>query len=151
MVNLPKKSRKDLLEERFLILLLKKPDNLDLIGDDVVLEARENTFCFSKKSLEIVTNLKKELNFPLENLSPEALDFFNYISLKSEIEEIDEKELQKEVNVCIREIKSLEIKNKLSELSKEMRKAEEEKNSLKAQKLLEEFSSYSKSRRDLEN
>lgn len=150
IVDLPPKSRKELLEERILMLLLKKPQNLDLIGNDVILEVSENIPCFSKKSLEIITNLKKELNFPLENLSPEALNFFNYVSLKSEIEEIEEKELQKEVNFCIREIKSLEIKNKLSELSKEMRKAEEEKNSLKAQKLLEEFSSYSKSLRDLE-
>jgi len=107
--------------------------------------------CFSKKSIEILSNLKKELNFPLDNLSSEGLDFFHYISLKSEIEEIDEKELVKEVNLCVKEIKSMEIKNKLSQISKEMKKAEEEKKSPETQKLLEEFNSYSKNLRDLES
>jgi len=151
IVNLPSKSRKDLLEERVLMLMLKNPENLNLIGDVLLLNTRDNLPCFSKKSIEILSNLKKELNFPLENLSLEGLDFFHYISLKSEIEEIDEKELIKEVNLCVKEIKSMEIKNKLSQISKEMKKAEEEKKSPETQKLLEEFNSYSKNLRDLES
>jgi DNA primase len=151
IVNLPPKSRKELLEERTLTLILKNPQHLNLITEDILINTKERPSFISLKSLEILTNIKKELNFPLENLTPEALDFFNYISLKSEIEEIDEKELQKEINLCIKEIKSLEIKNKLSEISKEMRKAEGEKNLPETQKLLEEFNSCSKTLRDLEN
>ena len=149
--NLPSKTRKDLLEEMLLITILKNPQNLNLIGDDILIGLKDNAPFFSKKTIEVLTNLKKELNFPLENLSPEALEFFNYISLKSEIEEIDEKELLKEVNLCIKELKSLDIKNKLNKISKAIKKSEEEKKSLEAQKLLEEFNSYSKTLHDLEN
>jgi DNA primase len=148
--NLPPKTRKELLEERLLMLIVRNPQNMNLIEENILLDFKDDIPCFSKKSVEILTNLKKELNFPLENLSPEALDFFNYISLKSEIEEIDEKEVIKEAGICLKEIQSLEIKNKLNEISKEIKKAEEQK-SPETQKLLEEFNSYSKTLRDLED
>jgi len=148
--NLPPKTRKELLEERLLMLIVRNTENLKLIEENIHLDLKDDIPCFSKKSVEILTNLKKELNFPLENLSPEALDFFNYISLKSEIEEIDEKEIIKETSFCLKEIQSLEIKNKLNEISKEIKKAEEQK-SPETQKLLEEFNSYSKTLRDLED
>jgi DNA primase len=148
--NILPKTRKELLEERLLMLIIKDPKNLNLIEEKIFSEKENNIPCFSKKSVEILMNMKKELNFPLENLSPEALDFFNYVSLKSEIEEIEEKELMKEANLCFKEIRSLEIKGKLNEISNEIRKAEENK-SPETKKLLEEFNFYSKTLRDLEN
>ena len=151
LANLPQKTRKDLLEERVLMLIVKNTQNLNLIGEEMLIEQKENQPCFSKKAVEILINFKKDLDFPLENLSPEALDFFNYLFLKSEIEEIDEKEILKEVNLCVKEIKSLEIKQKLGEISKEMKSAEGEKNVPETQKLLEKFNSYSKNLNDLEN
>jgi len=151
VANLLQKTRKDLLEERALMLIVKNTQNLNLIEEEMLSEQKENQPCFSQKAVEILINFKKDLDFPLENLSPEALDFFNYVSLKSEIEEIDEKELLKEVTLCIKEIKSIEIKQKLGDMSKEMKRSEVEKNLPQTQKLLEKFNSYSKKLSDLEN
>ncbi len=148
--NILPKTRKELLEERLLMLIIKDPKNLSLIQEKIFSEEKNNIPCFSKKSVEILMNMKKELNFPLENLSPETLDFFNYVSLKSEIEEIEEKELTQEAQLCFKEISSLEIKEKLNEISNEIKKAEENKTP-ETKKLLDEFNFYSKALRDLEN
>ena len=93
-------------------------------------------------SIEILLNLKN--SEASENLSGETKDFFNYLAIKSEVEEIDEKEILPEIKFCLKEIQSLEIKNKLNEISKEIKKAEEEKNFEKIKKLTQEFCQYAK-------
>ena len=133
------KSRKELLEERLINLVLKKPENLNLIEDT---PEGYPISCFSPKGKEILLNLKKNLNS--ESLSDETKDFFNYLAIKSEVEEIDEKEILPEIKFCLKEIQSLEIKNKLNEISKEIKKAEEEKNFEKIKKLTQEFHRYAK-------
>jgi len=132
IISLPLKSRKELLEERLLTLVLKTPQNLNLIDE------KENSY-FSQKTQEILMNFKKDKNFPTEKLSHETIDYFNYLVLKAEIEEIDEKDILPEIQICLNEIRSLEIKNKLDQVSKEIKKAEEEKNSKKIKELIQEF------------
>jgi len=153
-----KKSRKELLEEQILTFILKSPENLDLIVE------KEISF-FSSQTLQILTYFKKSKDFPAlssslanpkkikvlqKDLSPEFIDLINYLSLKAEVEEFDLKELKEEFKKCLKEIKILEIKNKLSQFSLDIKKAEEEKDSPKIKKLLGEFDSCSKSLRDLE-
>ena len=153
-----KKSRKELLEEQILTFILKSPENLDLIVE------KEISF-FSSQTLQILTYFKKSKDFPAlssslanpkkikvlqKDLSPEFIDLINYLSLKAEVEEFDLKELKEEFKKCLKEIKILEIKNKLSQFSLDIKKAEEEKDSPKIKKLLGEFNSCSKSLRDLE-
>jgi len=133
------KSRKELLEERLITLLLKRPENLNLIEDT---PEGYPISCFSPKGKEILLNLKN--SEASENLSGETKDFFNYLAIKSEVEEIDEKEILPEIKFCLKEIQSLEIKNKLNEISKEIKKAEEEKNFEKIKKLTQEFCQYAK-------
>jgi len=132
IMNLPPKSRKELLEERLITLILKRPENLNSI------EGTKISY-FSPKGKEILLNLKNP-----ENLSGETKDFFNYLALKSEVEDIDEKEIEPEIKFSLKEIQSLEIKTKLNEISKEIKKAEEEKNFEKIKKLTQEFSQYAK-------
>jgi DNA primase len=132
IINLPSKSRNELLEERLITLLLKSPENLNLI------EGYPLSY-FSPKGKEILLNLKNP-----EKLSGETKDFFNYLALKSDVEEIEEKEIGPEIKFCLKEIQSLEIKSKLNEISKEIKKAEEEKNFEKIKKLTQEFSQVSK-------
>jgi DNA primase len=140
IINLPPKSRKELLEERLITLILKRPENLNLIEDT---PEGYPISCFSPKGKEIIFALKKNLN--PESLSDETKDFFNYLALKSEVEEFaDEKEILPEIKFCLKEIQSLEIKNKLNEISKEIKKAEEEKNFEKIKKLTQEFHRYAK-------
>jgi len=133
------KSRKELLEERLITLLLKRPENLNLIEDT---PAGHPISYFSPKGKEILLNLKN--SEASENLSGETKDFFNYLALKSEVEDLDEKEIEPEIKFCLKEIQSLEIKSKLNEISKEIKKAEEEKNFEKIKKLTQEFSQYAK-------
>jgi DNA primase len=150
IVNLPQKTRKELLEERLITLLLVSNNHQDLeFISDVEMSA------LTPKMQEIFKKIKENLkdgrDFDLINLSPEWADLFNYCYLKAEIEEIEEKDIVPEINNCIKEIKFLEIRNKLGEISKEMKKAEEEKNLPETQKLLEKFNSCSKNLSDLEN
>jgi len=130
IINLPPKSRKELLEERLILLILKKPENINLIEEG-------KTDLLSQKGKEILLNLKKNLNS--ESLSEETKDFFNYLGLKSEVEEINEKEIGPEIKFCLKEIQSLEIKSKLNALTKEIKKAEEEKDSKKISDLSQRF------------
>ena len=137
LVNLPQKSRRELLEERLMVIVLKSPQNLNLI------EEEKNSY-FSPKTQEILTNFKKDPNFSSEKLSPVVQNYFSYLSLKAEVEEIEEKDIGPEIKICLKEIQSLEIKNKLDELSKKIKKAEEEKNSKKIEKLIQEFNEFAK-------
>jgi len=133
MINLPPKSRKELLEERLLTLILKTPKNRGLINEEISLY-------FSDKGQEIIINLEKEPENPCKNLSPQTLEYFNYLSLKAEIEEIEEKEILPDINFCLKEIHSFEIKNKLDKISQEIKRAETEKDLNKIEKLTQEFS-----------
>jgi DNA primase len=144
IINLPPKTRKELLEERLitLLLILKSPQNLEFIEEKEISS-------FTPKIQEIFRKIKENLvderELDVIGLSPEWADFLNFCYLKAEIEEIEQKDIIPEIKNCLKEIQYIEIKNKLNEISKEIKKAEEEKNSSKIQKLIEEFSFYSKS------
>ena len=157
IVALPQKTRRELLEERLVILILKTPQNLNLI---------EETNILSPKIQTILTNLKKEEKISLKEISPEVKedksssfpfavareieDYFNYLSLKAEVEEIEEKNVEPEIRLCLKEIKCLEIKQKLNQISGEIKTAEINKDLEKIEKLTQEFNKYSKSLHDLE-
>lgn len=130
MVELSPKSRKELLEERLLILILKSPQNINLITGN------ETIFFLSLKSQEILNILQKKL----EKIPLEIEEYFNYLSLKAEIEEIEEKEICLEIENCLKEIKKLTLKNQLNQISFEIKKAELEKDFKKIEKLTQEFS-----------
>ena len=133
------KSRKERLEERLVTLILKSPENFSLI-------LKEDFDFFSPKISKTLSYFKKEIN-RLDEIKPppELADSINYLFLKSEVEELPEQNLEKELKTCLKEIKTLEIKNRLNQLSQEIRKAESEKDTSKVQELMQEFNSYSKS------
>jgi len=120
-INLPQKSRKELLEERLLIMILKFPRMENLLDE---------------KDKEFLANLK--------NRVAENQEHFNYLSLKADIEEINEKETLPEIQICLKEIQSLEIKTKLDQISQEIKKAESQKDSEKTKKLIQEFNRLTK-------
>ncbi|MBZ9578365.1 DNA primase [Patescibacteria group bacterium] len=139
----PQKSRKERLEERLVTLILKSPEHFSLIS--------EKDFDFFSSSIsKTLSYLKKEIHH-LAKLKPpsELADLINYFLLKSEIEEISGQDLDKEFRICLKEIKTLEIKNRLNRISREIKKAENEKDLSKVQKLVKEFDLCSKSLRNL--
>ena len=127
------KTKKQLLEERILSLILKSPEHLSLVckGD--------YTSFFSSQTKGILKRFKAKPDFVKEqDVSPELKDFLNYLCFKSEIgdEQVEPKE---EINACLMEISLLESKKKLDELSKAIKKAEQEKDFEKVKSLTNQF------------
>jgi len=129
IINLPPKSRKELLEERLITLILKKPESLNLTEESKL-------SYFSAQTRDILIKLK-------EKQTPDS-EFFNCLSLKAEIEEIEEKDILPEIQLCLKELSSLEIKEKLDQISQEIKKAEEVKDLGKIEKLSQEFNKLAK-------
>ena len=128
------KPREEILEERLLTLILKFPENLNLIT--------ENFSSFlSQKGKEILEKLKSQN----KNFSPEAKEYFEILSLRAEVEEIEKEKAIPEINFCQREIKLIKLKKELEEASKELKRAEEEKNEERVKVLIEKISQISKS------
>jgi len=138
----PFKSRKELLEEHLVALAVKLPKNLEFI--------KEEDFNFFSPQISQIFSQLKEKGIDYENnFSDEQKAFIDILSLKAEIEEsnIDPEE---EFKNCLKEFRRLMIKNKLDEISKQIKKAEEEKEFQRVQELTQEFNNCSKSRCDLE-
>ncbi|TET84170.1 MAG: DNA primase [Candidatus Nealsonbacteria bacterium] len=123
------KTRREMLEERLITLILKSPQNLNLIEKNRLAN-------FSPQVQEILIKLGKKQ-------TPDS-EFFNYLSLKAEVENEEEKEIVPEIKYCLEELQSLEIKNKLNQISKEIKEAEEEKDLKKIEKLTQEFNQLAK-------
>jgi len=132
-----RKPRKNLLEEDFISLILKSPKNIDLVNDDKI------PF-FSSRGQIILRKLMENPNFPLSQLPPDVRDYFNYLSLKSDIEEMEEKDILSEIKFCLKEIQLLDVKEKLGDLSSQIKKAEFENDSKKIEELKKEFNRLSK-------
>jgi DNA primase len=131
------KTRRELLEERLLHLLIKAPENTILIKE-------EDLGLFSLQTVGVIDHLRNntELNGELK----EKIDF---LFLKADIEE--ESDPKEEFKSCFKEIKSLAVKDKLAEICRDIRTAEQAKDNQMVQELVKKFCHYSKSRNDLEN
>lgn len=139
IVNLPSKSRKELLEERLAALILKAPKNFSFLN-------KEDIGLFCPQISQIIDCFRK--NNSLSGLSPELTSLANYLSLKSEIEE-EEIDPLAEFKNCLREFRCLEIKNKLDRISKDIKLAEDNKRPGELEKLIQEFNACSKVLSDL--
>lgn len=145
--SLPK-PRKQLLEERLVSLVFQFPDTFDLIT--------KKDFDFFSPNISQILNWFKKAGLRIDkfpkDFPPESENLINHLSLRAEIEQPnqDVKEIKEEFKDCLKEIERLEIKGKLDKISKEVRIAEEEKDSKKCEKLIREFNLCSKSLRDLE-
>ena len=135
--TIPPKTRRELLEERLVLLALKFPQAITFIDDFEI---------FSPLAKDILTNLKIG-----KSSSKENDDYFNYLALKAEVEEIAEKDLELEVKLCLKEIKSLDLKKKLDEISQSLKEAEEKADRERIETLKQEFSNCSKLLYDLES
>jgi DNA primase len=133
------KSRKEILEERLLTLVLKFPQNLVLIDD-------EKMEYFLPQTKEIVRKLKENLEFNPKDLSEKAKESFFEASLKSEIleENLEKEEATKEINFCLKEIAKIYIKDKLNEISEKIKEAEKNKDEKKLKNFLVELENWTR-------
>jgi len=133
------KSRKEILEERLLTLVLKFPQNLVLIDD-------EKMEYFLPQTKEIVKKLRENLEFDPKTLSEKAKESFFEASLKSEIleENLEKEEATKEINFCLKEIAKIYIKDKLNEISEKIKEAEKNKDEKKLKNFLVELENWTR-------
>jgi DNA primase len=132
----PQKTRKELLEEKLLVFLLKLPEKVKDLKDEI-----EFLSPFAK---ELVSKLSISPQVKRESFPPEMQEQFDVLSLKSEIEEIAPEELELEFKLCKKEFLTLSIKEKLNEISKEIQEAEEKKETERLKNLLAKFNQLSK-------
>lgn len=126
----PLKNRRQLLEERLAGLILKNPEKFDLIN--------KKDFQFLSPEICQIINCFVEKK-SLKKLKPDLANLANVLILKNEIESEEEINPVLEYENCLREIKCLDIKEKLEEISMEIKKAEEEKNAKKIEELTKKF------------
>ena len=130
------KPRKELLEDRLLTLLLKFPGKAEIVSES-------DSGFLSERAKEIFVGVKQDPNFSPKE--PEELkDYFNYLALKAEVDDITEREIEPEIKFCLRAINNLEVKKKLDEVSKGIREAEGENDALKIKELSDKFNQLSK-------
>ena len=152
IINLPPRSRQELLEERLVALVLRSPENINYLSDDIIsaFSPKIRELCnYIKENKESIFNLNTERKIELPGLRNELKDMLNYLLLQSEIE-TEDIETNQECQNCLNEIKSLQIKYKLNEISKEIKKAEMAKESERLENLLKEFNQCCKLLYDLE-
>lgn len=118
-----KKTRKDILGERIVSLVLQDSQALELLN--------ENHYNYLDSKLRDILDA-------LKSGRPHTdAEFVNYLALRAEMEEgIDGRQ---EIMACLKELENLEIKKKLDDLSYELKAAEYEKNMEKVDGLMKEF------------
>ena len=133
------KSRKELLEERLIILLLKKPENIEMASHALDEDLMSS---FSPMIKEIIAALAKGM--PPKGLSEESERIFNELALRSDIEDLEEEKIEEEISYCLKEIRGMGVRARLAEVSKKIKKAEEEKDPDEIKRFTEEFNKLSK-------
>ncbi|MDO8470932.1 MAG: DNA primase [bacterium] len=142
LVNVPvKKTRKELLEERFLLLLFRNPGLLS--------ELDMERIAFLPASLqEMVAGILKAGSLDvakLESVFPEeTLNLLRYLAMKAEVEE-DVGQTELEFRSCLLELELLDVRKKLDMLSVAIRSAEQQNDAKKLEALMKEFEEISRS------
>jgi len=136
---------------------LRSPENLSYLFDDVLALLSPQIcqiICYLKENPDFTKAINTGQKIETPELSNELNNLLNYLLLKSEVEEDKSSsspfanarvietaglEINEECKDCLREIKSLEIKNKLEQISQEIKKAEKEKDTKKINDLTKNF------------
>ena len=154
--NLSQDTRKKLIEEKIIGLILKDPEYVKLIEENQqdIFSSNVQIFLREVKKLVENNNLVNEKKFEEDfksiisthlsglDLDSEFKNFLLALSLRSEIEY--EEDGQGELNLCILELKNIELKKQLNRISEDIRKAEEENDNQKVDNLIDEFNKLTK-------
>jgi len=135
--NISKKTRKELLEEKILFIIPQLSEEKALLSD---LIDKETISAFSKENQEIFKILEKQ-DFKKE-VSGNLREKLVAIQLKAEV--YPEESPKEELQICLRELKQILIKEKLKEISQSIKTAKENRNLKKLPVLLKEFNNLTK-------
>ncbi|MDD5696608.1 MAG: DNA primase [Candidatus Pacebacteria bacterium] len=129
-----KKTRREMLEEKILALVLKDRTRIGLINDI-------SLFSFPQK--DVLERIKEKQDISFEELketfkdSEKMVNFLNYVFLMVEV--LEELEEEEEMKKCLSEMEILSQKEKQSALHLKIRDLEKQGESDKVKSLLEEF------------
>jgi len=118
-----KKTRREMLEEKVLALILKDRKRIVLISDFSL---------FSSPGKDVLEQIKKKENISFEELKKslkEAESFLNYLFLLSE--SLAEPEEEEELKKCLVELEALIKKEKQRELQSQIKDFEKEESLIK--------------------
>lgn len=124
--NLTSEGRKKLLEDKITSLVIKDPQNLNLIE-----EPSYNLFCEKTKSF--IEKLKK---------GDAAQDFLDTVSLRAEVE--FEEDGSEEIQLCLVQLRDISRREKLSKISDDIKTAEQTQDFEKVGNLINEFNKINK-------
>lgn len=119
------KTRQELLGERIASLLVKNPQNLNLVDDG----------CLSF----MPANIQAVLADLRQQKIPQDASFTDYLYLKAELEEEEGVDCEAEIKSCFREIKNLYTKNQLDKISQDIKIAEGDSDSNRVSELMQKF------------
>lgn len=144
----PVKSRKQRVEERLISLVFEKPDFLKEITEEDIGLMGDQAAIFVSKLKKFFQDdrdfQKKSFDF-LKEISPQELNFINPLILRAEIDkdcaEIDPYD---EAKICLEEIRCSDVKDKLGEIAREIKEAEESKDAQKTSNLIKQFNELTK-------
>jgi DNA primase len=127
--------RKTLIEDKIVSLVLKNPENLNLIE-----EAHHALFCDKTKSfIESIKNSAQKKGNDSEAIladisKDEYKDLLDTMALKAEVDY--EEDGPDEIQLCLSQLKDIELRNKMSNLSGEVKLENDEQ---KRDELIKEF------------
>lgn len=139
MPKISQKSRIRELEEYLLSLGLKNKKYFDLIKKDLT----DNLITTPELKI-FFKNLKGD-----KKLSSDEKNIKNYLSFKAEHCEIEDKEISNEIESCIKELKSVKLKEAMNKISLDIKEAENKKNTKKLKELTKKFSKLAEKLSDL--
>ena len=150
------KTRKEMIEERILFLVLSQPVNLALITDELMeIFSPEIKIIFSelKKNVKdktetaVLVKTLEKIERKSENIKKVLDDVFLMAGVQDFGVEAGEagEELAAEIELCLEELRKIDLRKKMETLCREIEEAEKENNDKKKlEGLLEEFNKVSK-------
>lgn len=145
------KTRKKLLEEKVVALILKNPDDIKMITAPQRELFSENIKVFLQEVHKIVEGgaledgvLKKDLEKIFENniIDSELKNFITALTLRADMEFADDG--HEEMLLCLNHLEKIALKEKLEKVSEDIKTAEKENDALKVKDLMETFNQLSK-------
>jgi len=128
-------SRKEKLERRILGLLLSRKEKKIII-------LKKDLDLFSPAIKKLIDLAQQGQIDKIKAKSRKVANFLNVLEVNLEREGIEE---EKEIDICLRELKNLDTRTHLEEISKQISEAEQKNQIKKVQKLIEKFKKFGES------
>ena len=150
-----KKTRINIIEERALALVFKKPEILSSIADrDIALlsEPMRTIFiAFKKEKIWEGKRINDKLVAKLAKKGDKIKEILDTAGFTAEVEEEADLKEEDEFLLCFKQIESITTKEKMAEISAEIKKAEKENDFDKAKKLIGELDKLARSFNNINN